>query len=1181
MFKKGFVGLMVFAMVLTMGVTAFTGTAEAVADGSCVKVAGSATVFYVNGGKAYVFPNEKTYKTWYPDFTNVVTISSTELATYTISGNVTYRPGTRLVKITDVATVYAVEPGGVLRSIVSEANAKALYGDNWNKMIDDVPTGFFVNYTVGSALTEGMYPSGTLVKASGSATTYYIDGTTKRPIATGTAFEANGLNWANVLTASSLSGYTDGTSVTAKEDAIANVAGSASANTATGSSVTVALAASTAPATTIISDTDEGAQSVIPFVTVNFTAPADGDVTVTALKYKRTGISADADFETLYLYEGNTKLYEGGTLSSGYATFSSGSGLFTVAAGTTKAVTLRADLKEKVSAGKTVGFQLETVTTKNSATVSGTLPIAGNVMTTASVTDLGYVTYTHGNVPTSPATVNPGEKDFEAYKLGIQANDQDMQVEYMKLTLLGSVNADDLQNLKLTVGGATVATGVIDSNRELVFDMTGNPYRIDKGQSKTLSVRADVVKGSTRTFRFSVEYASDLVVKDRNYNVYVTPFGSAAETWTAKKSAAASPENVYTINAGSLTVTKDTTSPTENVPAGATNVKLATFRFEATGEDVKVSSLLVKGSTASGIEGGLDNGKVYLDGVQVGSTKDLNEAADVSFTFGSSFIVKAGTPSLVDIYADIKTVTSTSITAGTVQASLSAGSANAQGTASLTSISTTVADGTALTVSSSALNVVKYSAYGSQNIVKPATAAKIASFVIQAGAYEGVDVDTINVDYATSGTLQNMKLMDGSTQLGTTKATLTSSNTTDNVFSVSLSLAANETKVIDVYADVLTSAQVASFMTRVDASGTSKVTGTAAESTANVEMQTMTLTDGAIVSSADGSKPEANIVIAGSSKVLMNAVKFAATNDAYTITKVRIDNYYKTAAGDADDAIGRVILSYKDKNGTTVEKEGYLNADHRVDFTGLNMYVAKDSTAVLSVYADVPTVASGADSGDMPRLDFDKDNNFSALGEASNTADTNPDTDVNGNAMVVRKTRPTVTLVSLPTTVLANGTQTISKFSVAADAAGDVYFKEVNFTYTTTTNVNVTAGTIKLYRTTDESTALNSAVSTNAGAIEVVLTSEEVVGAGTTKTYVLKGDITGTAANESISVRIPGSASSTYAGTSTTYDLMKLYETGGLLWSDGSVTAHTSGSADYADCNYVKNLPTDSQTLSK
>ncbi|OGG91298.1 hypothetical protein A3H03_00650 [Candidatus Kuenenbacteria bacterium RIFCSPLOWO2_12_FULL_42_13] len=225
MFKKGFVGLMVFAMILTMAVTAFTGTAKAVADGSVVKVAGSATVFYINGGKAYVFPNEKTYKTWYPDFSNVVTISSTELGTYTISGNVTYRPGTKMVKITDVATVYAVEPGGVLRSIVSEANAKALYGDNWNKKIEDVPTGFFVNYTVGSALTEGKYPTGTVITQTGSSTVYYIDGTTKRPVATGTAFEVNAFNWSNVLTASSLAGYTDGTSITAKEEALTNVAG--------------------------------------------------------------------------------------------------------------------------------------------------------------------------------------------------------------------------------------------------------------------------------------------------------------------------------------------------------------------------------------------------------------------------------------------------------------------------------------------------------------------------------------------------------------------------------------------------------------------------------------------------------------------------------------------------------------------------------------------------------------------------------------------------------------------------------------------------------------------------------------------------------------------------------------------------------------------------------------------
>ncbi|KKS39855.1 MAG: hypothetical protein UV02_C0053G0005 [Candidatus Kuenenbacteria bacterium GW2011_GWA2_42_15] len=593
MFKKGFVGLMVFAMILTMAVTAFTGTAKAVADGSVVKVAGSATVFYINGGKAYVFPNEKTYKTWYPDFSNVVTISSTELGTYTISGNVTYRPGTKMVKITDVATVYAVEPGGVLRSIVSEANAKALYGDNWNKKIEDVPTGFFVNYTVGSALTEGKYPTGTVITQTGSSTVYYIDGTTKRPVATGTAFEVNAFNWSNVLTASSLAGYTDGTSITAKEEALTNVAGSASSGPAAGGTVTVALASSTPAATTIISDTIQTGQALVPMVIVNFTAPSDGAVTVTSLKFKRTGISADADVLDLYLYDGLNRLYQGGSLSSNYATFNAPSGIFTVAAGTTKSIALKVDLNQNTSAGKTMGFELTEVKTSNSAAVNGTLPVGGNLMTTASVTDMGYANTTHGNVPTSAQTVNPGEKEFEAYKLGIQANDQDLQLEYLKLTLLGSVNVDDIQNIKLTVSGTTLASGTIDANRELIFDLTASPYVIAKGQNKILSVRGDVVKGSTRNFRFSVEYSSDLVIKDKNYGVYIIPIdvGTADSTWAALKSSSST--YVYTINEGSLAISLDTSSPTENVASGATNVKLGTWKFEATGEDVKVKTLEV------------------------------------------------------------------------------------------------------------------------------------------------------------------------------------------------------------------------------------------------------------------------------------------------------------------------------------------------------------------------------------------------------------------------------------------------------------------------------------------------------------------------------------------------------------------------------------------------------------
>lgn len=111
-------------------------------------------VYYVgNDGKRYVFPTEKTYLTWYSDFSGVKEISATELASYRIGGNITYRPGTRMVKITTDPKVYVVTKGGVLKEIASEAVAKALFGVTWNKQIDDLPDPFFVNYTVGKKVS--------------------------------------------------------------------------------------------------------------------------------------------------------------------------------------------------------------------------------------------------------------------------------------------------------------------------------------------------------------------------------------------------------------------------------------------------------------------------------------------------------------------------------------------------------------------------------------------------------------------------------------------------------------------------------------------------------------------------------------------------------------------------------------------------------------------------------------------------------------------------------------------------------------------------------------------------------------------------------------------------------------------------------------------------------------------
>jgi hypothetical protein len=118
-----------------------------------IKGKSSAAVYYCGSdGKRYVFPNQQTYMTWYQNFDTVKTISDEALAKVSIGGIVTYRPGTRMIKIETDPRVYAVGANGELRPIASEQVAVRLYGNNWNKMIDDISDAFFINYRMGSTL---------------------------------------------------------------------------------------------------------------------------------------------------------------------------------------------------------------------------------------------------------------------------------------------------------------------------------------------------------------------------------------------------------------------------------------------------------------------------------------------------------------------------------------------------------------------------------------------------------------------------------------------------------------------------------------------------------------------------------------------------------------------------------------------------------------------------------------------------------------------------------------------------------------------------------------------------------------------------------------------------------------------------------------------------------------------
>ncbi|HJV32725.1 MAG TPA: S8 family peptidase [Patescibacteria group bacterium] len=123
------------------------------ARGRLIKLASSSAVYYLGAdGRRYVFPNEKTYRSWFPIAPTVRVIGRDEMAGYPLGGNVTYRPGVRMLKIQTDPKIYAVSRNGLLRHVTSEAVAAGLYGPDWNTKIDDISEAFFINYRVGPAI---------------------------------------------------------------------------------------------------------------------------------------------------------------------------------------------------------------------------------------------------------------------------------------------------------------------------------------------------------------------------------------------------------------------------------------------------------------------------------------------------------------------------------------------------------------------------------------------------------------------------------------------------------------------------------------------------------------------------------------------------------------------------------------------------------------------------------------------------------------------------------------------------------------------------------------------------------------------------------------------------------------------------------------------------------------------
>lgn len=936
-------------------------------------------------------------------------------------------------------------------------------------------------------------------------------------------------------------------------------------------------------------------QAIAELAKFTFVNPTGSEVTVTNLGFKRIGVSNDSTLTAIYLFNGATRITDSAGLSNTMFNFNDAGGIFKIPAGGTVTITVRSNISG--SAGEQIGVQLLSVAASSALDTSVVLPITGGVQT-LSTASLGTVALTY-NGP-SNATENPAN-EVRVFQANAVVSTHAAWLQAITFENRGSSDDNDIKNLKLWVDGVQVGNTVAQlSNGKATFDLMSAPKKLETG-TRVIKVTADLVGGSGETYDIQVRRAADALIVDADLNAAILVTGVPAAAGTANS-----------IGAATLSVVRKTDSPTTNIAEGATSVLLGRWEVRASGESVKIEALTAS-TTVSSLAGGggLDNGKIFLNGVQVGSTQDI-VSSGTEFSFGSSFIARQGQTEILEIYADAKNTSGTNIAnAATIIPAVTITASNAEGVDSgdnvaAGSLSASNVTGPTRTVSSSSASMTKNSAYGNQTIVAGTNNVKLGSFTLSAGSSEGVNVNTITVTLSSNeaGSVTDLMLKDSSTgtQIGSTKASPSQSNS----FSASFTIPASNTKTIDVFGNVKSGANAGPWIANVDGSGNGATTGTSVsfgDSAASTgSLQTITVAGSGTLTVGVGVSPDNALIVAGSSMVKVGSFNFTATNSSQEVQELKV----QVPTG-AATSVGAVTLKYKNQAGSdvTVSQAVQLPSTTQgfgtATFTGMTFYIPANTTKALDVYVDVPTVASGATSGAAIYVLLSSQEGFKAIDAAGNSdtqlgaADLSSAATSGKGTMVVRKTIPTLSAVALDSSTLNAGSDIVlGRVKVTADAAGDLDWGQMVFTVNKTAAVTLgSTSTVKLWEgsssiggtfatTTAGGTIAVDTVDVLAGNTSGKLffrpTATRTVPAGSSATYELRGTVGGLASGSNVSVSIAAPATSvttdTFSNVSGTFGS----DTSSFVWSDLSVNTHVPGTtggstSDWTDDYLVKSLP--------
>lgn len=743
-----------------------------------------------------------------------------------------------------------------------------------------------------------------------------------------------------------------------------------------------------------------------------------GTGTVTNLQLQKMGVAADASYSNIYLYDGSMRLTDGGSISNnGAVTFANPAGLFTVSG--SKTISVKVDFN--ATASEVVGLALNSYTVSGSTAATSAV-LSGNIMTVLSSTGLSAIAMGGSTLP-SAGTIDP-QNDYVVWQNTITVSNRDAKLWSLALHEVGSINYTDVNNFRLMIDGATVATTQsIDANGYVTL-VPATPINLMTG-SRVFKVMADIVGGANRNFKFEVRNKVDLAVTDAQSGYGISASGTFANA-----------AGIQTLNQGNITVQKATDSPSGDVIYNGTDIVLARYTLRTFGEAVKIDNIKASVTLSAGT-GGLRSGRILINGQQVGSTATLAEdsAATPYTTYTTNYTLAAGSTATLEIRADLYETGASAVVAAAVTAVANLEDVgtmnNAQGVNSGQTFDLPTSDvlGNTLTVRAGTVTVAKQSTYTDQTTTAPKTSYKIGSWTIVGGTVEDVNMDTFSyaltlADAFDASDLNNVMMKVDGAQVGSTKATVTSPFS----FNGNVSVPKGMTKVVELYADILTSATdgdgtADTVQATLTATGTTSPSGSAVTPSAAAG-QTTTVSTGTFATALDGSSP-VNTAVSGNQDITAAAYKFTATNETYTLKEIQVKVSSSTVAS--------VISSVQLYDGATPigSPTAFSGATGLV--TGLNVSVPANTVKVITAHLMLGGVGTSMGTSQVnAALTLD-----SVKYSDSQGVETTDGTDRAGNEIYVYKAVPTFTQIPVDTTTkLVNGTQRdLFKFTVTAPSS--------------------------------------------------------------------------------------------------------------------------------------------------